>query len=155
MSKLSARGNNRTESVLGIVPVDQPQPLHTELIPYVLEHPVTRDEKWITEQFHTQTLVIEAEGEKTIFAQVEIGEIHVHAQSVFADSVTSMFETKQEAQGTEYLPYIDEFTKLNAQSLAKHLYGSFEVGAAAIGVEISRSLYPPPEPTGFWKRLLG
>ncbi len=155
MSKPSHNGNGKSERVLDIVPVDHTQPLSTELIPYVLEHPVTRNEKRIAEEFRTQTLVIEAVGEKTLFGQTAIGEIHVHAQDVFADSVHSMLESKQEAQGTEYQSYVDEFAKLNAQSLAKHLYGSVEVGASAIGVEISRSLYPPPEQASLWKRLFG
>jgi hypothetical protein len=155
MSNTNQRRNHTSESVLGIVPVSHPQPLRTELTPYVLEHPVTHDEKRITEEFRKQTLVIEGEGEKTVFGQDIIGEIHDNAQEIFVSTIKSIFEAKQEAKGTEYQSYVDEFTTLNAKSLAKHLYGSVEVGAAEIGIEISRSLYPPPEPLSLWKRLFG
>ncbi len=151
----SSKPTDKTESVLGIVPFDQPKPLHTELAPYTLMHPVTREEKRITEEFHKQTLVMEGTAEKTIFGQGEIGDIHESAQFVFAESVSSIFEIRLEAQGTEYQAYVDEFTKLTAQSLAKCLYGSVTVGSAAIGAEISRSLYPSPEPMSLRKWLFG
>lgn len=146
----------KEESVLGLIALETPPRLSSELVPFGQpSRALTKDEKRVTETFDKQVLIIEATEAKTVFGQNGIGEIHQNGGYVFHDTVSYLFELKDEAHGKEYQPYIDEFAKLQARTLAKHILGTIEVGATNIGAMIHQSLDLPPEKPSLWKRLFG
>lgn len=151
-----AKKATKEESVLGFAAIEAPPRLSSELVPFGQSNrALTRDQKRVTEEFGRQELIIEATGAKTAFGQDEIGEITQNGGFVFTDTVSYLFELKDEAHGKEYQPYVDEFTKVQVRTLAKHLMGTIEVGAVNIGAVINQSLDLPPEKPSLWKRLFG
>lgn len=152
MSKANRR---KTESVLGLAPLEMASPFHTGLVPYAQERTLTREEQRVTNEFDRQKLVIEAQREKTKLGIGAIGEIRDHASMVFQDTGISIFVRQQEVLGSEIESYVTEFNRLNMQGLAHDLLAATNVGSTNIGTVIYKSLDLPPEPPSLWKRLFG
>lgn len=115
----------------------------------------TRDERKIGEEYRKQALVIDRQAAKTIFGMTKIGEINRHAAQTFDDTVGFIVTAKAEARGKEHQAYVDEFANRQIQMFARHMFGTLEVGATNIGVEINRSLYMTASPRGFFGRVFG
>ena len=73
----------KEESLLGLAPISSPS--GTELVPFGGDRALTRDEQRITDEWHKQTLAIEATAAKTILGQSEIAEIHKHGAMVLLE----------------------------------------------------------------------
>ena len=115
-------------------------------------------ERKVIDELSKQRLVIEAQREKTEFAMTQIGDLHEHGSHVFNRTTTYIMEVKQQTRGKEHQSVIDEFTARQISTFGRQMLGAMEVGGTKIGEEVFRPLYPtadPPEPKGFWKRLLG
>lgn len=130
--------------------------LGSSLIPYNARNQAgTRDERKIGEEYRKQVLVIEVQAAKTIFGLTKIAEINQHAAQTFDDTVGFIVTTKAEARGKEHQAYVDEFANRQIQMFARHVFGTIEVGATNIGLEINRTNYVSASPRGFWERVFG
>ena len=154
--------NKKNESVLGLVPLKSPPALSMNGAQTFLDgnRALTKREVIIIENLHEQNLVIDAISSKTTFGVQKMDEIKVYAASEFLETVAYIDGIRQEARGTDYQPAVAEFSTYLIQLSARHILGAIEVSAAAIGTEISTSLYPPPEPPepprrGLLQRLFG
>ncbi len=146
----------KSESILGLPDDIGSGGLGNSLVPYNPQNQaVTRDEKRIGEEYRKQIIVIEAQAAKTIFGQTKIAEINRHAAQVFDDTVGFIVTTKAEARGKEHQAYIDEFANRQIQMFARHMFGTLEVGATKIGLEIDRTLYVEASRRRLLARLFG
>jgi hypothetical protein len=150
------------ETALGLVPLTSPPSLRTAGIQEALGvgHAVTKRELQIADQWHEQTLVIDADASKSIFGIEKLTEIQQHAACGFVETAAYIDRHRREAQGTAYQAPVDEFSHYLMQVAARQILAAVEVSGAGIGAEINRSLYPPPEPVpppkrGWLQRLLG
>ncbi len=144
----------KEKDVLGLSIVAAAPKPGTELVPFG-GRKLTREERRITDELHKQVLVLEGTAQKTAFSQAKITEIHMHGAVMFEETVAFIASVKEESRGTDYQTYVDQFSRRQIESLARHLLGVTEVGAMAISYEVNRSLYPPPEQRGFLQRLFG
>lgn len=151
-----AKKKTKQENGLGLVALESPPPSSVEIIPFGLpDRLLTREQKRVVEEYDRQVLIIEAIAAKTVFAQDEIITIHQNGASDFLTTIEYLFELKEAARGTEHQVYMEEWTKLQARTLVKHLMGAMEVGATNIGAMIHAPLDLPPEKRSLWKWLFG
>lgn len=147
----------KNESLLGLVPYTPTAGTNTGLVPFAPNQALTREEQRIVDEWHRQTLIIDATTTKTLLGLDKITEIHFHAATTFGEASGQILALRETAQGKEHQAYMDEFCRHQVQVLARHLLGAVEVGATNIGHEIHRSLYLAPEEDkrSFLQRLLG
>jgi hypothetical protein len=147
----------KEESVLGLVPLAQGQSFgeNGQMAVFGSTRPSNPDEKWVLDEYHKQTCVMEGFEIKAVKAMQLIGEIHKEGVTTFDEASAHILTIKDEQRGKEHQAYIDEFCTRSLQMMGRHLLATMEVGATNIGIEVHRSLYPPPppEPRGFFKRL--
>lgn len=146
--------NRRSHSVLGLPEETSAAGFESGLVPYAPpDKPATRDERKIGVEYGKQTLVIEAQAAKTIFAQTKIADINRHVAVVFDVTAGFIVETKEIARGQEHQAYVDEFANRQIQIFARHMLGTVEVGVTRIGLEIDRPLYITAPPRTFWQHV--
>jgi hypothetical protein len=138
----------RKEGLLGLVPFEANpnSSSNGSLQLFAPDRTLTRDEQRTVDELHKQQLVIQATNTKTTFAMDQIADIHEHATAQFDSTTGYILRIKDQQRGAEHQLYVDEFTKHQIPSLARQLMAAVEVAANAIGMEVHRPLYLPPEP---------
>lgn len=125
--------------------------------------PHTKAEQRIIVDTQKQILVIRSQREKADTATHEIAQVHQQGAREFLEIASQLSRIKEQAQGKDYQPLIEEFNQRSAQMAAQHLFGVMEVSARNIGMETARPLYRDEEPEvvkvvekpGLLKRLIG
>lgn len=150
----------KNESVLGLppLPATTNSSSNGTLAPARPRGALTHDEQRVVEELGKQEVVIRGVRAKAALATDAIADVELHGVTKFDEAVGYIVELKEEQRSKEHQAYTDEFCERGIHLLAKHTLGVMEVAATNIGIEVHRTLYPPPEeerPRGFWERLLG
>ena len=154
-------------NLLGLTPF--PQAANGSLILYspasTLGTPPTKAEQRIIVDTQKQILVIRSQREKADTATHEIAQVHQQGAREFLEIASQLSHLKEQAQGKDYQPLIEEFNQRSAQMAAQHLFGVMEVSARNMGMETARPLYREEEPEvikvvevekrGLLRRLMG
>jgi hypothetical protein len=148
------------ESLFALTPLAQAPSFgnYGQMVAMEQTRPSNREEQWVFDEYHKQTLIMEGLEIKTVQAMKLIGEIHKEGTATFDEAVAFILSIKDEQRGKEHQAYVDEFCIRGLQMMGRHLLATMEVGATNIGVEVHRSLYPsvPPEkPPSLLKRIFG
>ena len=80
-------------------------------------------------------------------AMCRMASLAQHAVSKFQATGEVISQTKQEAQGKDFQPYVEEFTHHVSQIAAQQMLGALKLGGTALAQEMIQSPYPPPLPT--------
>jgi hypothetical protein len=148
----------KTDNVLALPPLrsDFGSTADTSLVPWSAREPLNRREKRITEESHSQDLVIDLIAQQARFGMTMIGRIHEHGNKTFNGTTEFIMEVKNDSDRTEeHQAYIDQFSQRQIQLLAQQLFAVIDVSATGVGVEVHKSPYPPlKKPTGLLARLL-
>lgn len=105
----------------------------------------TPDERRIAEEWNKQTMVIHGARAQTSFAAACITEMHGRVSETHREGVERILAEASLPEDLKARDYVEAFSEKQVQLLEKHLWGTLEVGANNIAVEVHRSLYPPPE----------
>ena len=114
--------------------------------------PMSSDQVHVTDKQRMQLVLdkrLAAEENLAItvcFGIVKMQEIQQHAATTFSETCETLSQIKQQAQGTDYQPYVDEFAHHLGKVSAQQLIGSVNLGGAAIAQEMVGDPYPPPPP---------
>jgi hypothetical protein len=111
----------QSASSLGLAPLGPINPPQ-----YPVNRAITKRERQILDTFHEEVLVIDATEAKAEFGMYKIGQLQERASDLFGDTVSSMFQNKEAAKGTEAEPYVAEFTMRQIQMYARHMLGTLE-----------------------------
>lgn len=153
----------KTDNVLALPPMksDFSPVAGTGLASQASNRQLDKREKQITELSREHRSVMELTADNARFGMTMIGKIHEHASSTFEETITYIVDTRnQPGRDDEHQAYIDQFSLRQIQLCAQQMLAVIDVGATGVGMEIHRSLYPPPEEapengTGFFARLFG
>jgi hypothetical protein len=120
-------------------------------------HPSNRNERWIIDEYHKQSLVMVGTQAKAMRAMKLIAEIHEQGVATFDEAAGRILNLKDNQRTKEHQAYMDEFSTRSIQLMGRHFLATEEVAATNIGVQVHSSLYPslPPEIPSVWKRLFG
>lgn len=134
----------------------------TGLDPHASNRPLRKREKQIIRLSQEQRSVMELTADNARFGMTMISRIHEHASLTFEETAAYIVDTRnQPGRDEEHQAYIDQFSLRQIQLCAQQMLAVIDVSATGIGMEIHRSLYPPPEdppseePKGFFARLFG
>ena len=155
-----ARDSN--DNILGLTPApSEVSPIkHIDLTLWRTDRSLTQDERQLVDEARMRQLAIDIIGSQTRFALTKISEMHEHASRTFDETCNLIVETKEQPERNEqHQLCIDQFSDHQIRLCAQHSLAMLEVGATAIGTELQRSPYPPPDsganrPAGFLQRLL-
>jgi len=150
--------SKKKESPLELAPLDQAPSSGFSKDIAIFTDNLPEDEQRILDECGKEVLVMDGNRAKTIFAIDQIAEIHKHSVVTFEDTTAFILAIKDEQLDGEQKVYMDEFCIRSVQVLGRHIFSIMEVGAANIGKEVHRSLYPPIEqqkPKGFLQKLFG
>jgi hypothetical protein len=125
-----------------------------------ISHVITPREHHIAEQWHEQVLVMDGTRSKGLFGMEIIADINQCAAAEFVETEAYIHSYVLEAIGTGYEAETIEFATYLRRISARQFASAVEVVGAKIGLELDRTLYPPPEaappkPKGFLQRLFG
>jgi hypothetical protein len=116
---------------------------------------MTRHERAIRAEWQTQMLVVEAQKAKTIFAEYLISDIHECAATIFTQTATAIWATKETVQNPELKGYVDAFCHRQIQLAGRHMEHATVFGGENILAEIQRSPRVEPPKPSLWQRLFG
>ena len=122
---------------------------------------LTRAEMATVDEYHHHKLVEYAVKLKTNFGTSMIGDINLHGNQVFHETLDEIVDRKQRKRDPEHQVIVDEFTLHNQSLLAQGLLSGVEGGTMAVLEEILRPLYVEvkdelsPQPRSFWDWLFG
>ena len=149
----------KEESLFALAPLSQSPSFGDDrsIVPLDSTRSSHRDEQWIVDEQHKQTLIMQGFEIKTVQAMKLMAEIQKEGIVTFDEATAFIFLIKDEQRNKEHQAYIEEFCARSLQMMGRHILAITEVGATNIGMEVHRSLYPPGpiEPRGFFKRLFG
>jgi len=117
--------------------------------------------KALLDEAEIQKLTIDGTHSKAIHGLGAVADINRYAHALFTDTVTTMFEAKEEIANKDLVPIVHEFTMRQVSMYGRQTFAALEVSAQAIGYEMMRPLYvspmaPEPAPKkGFFTRLFG
>jgi hypothetical protein len=70
----------------------------------------------------------------------------IGAETRFLETCQAFSQIQQQAEGTDYQEYMEEFTQYLRKLGGQQLFGSVKLGNTAIAREMVGSPYPPPSP---------
>lgn len=153
-------GTKKNVSVLGLAPVNLQSasilglpPMSPPNIP--LDRAISRQEQRIIGAFHEDVLIIEGTAAKAEFGMFMFGEVQQCASRLFGGTVSTLLDNRNDLQGTEVEPYMNEFTTRQIQMYARHMLGALEITGSRIGEQIHSSLDIPTERPSLMERIFG
>jgi hypothetical protein len=149
----------KQESILGLVPLAQGPNFGDSghIVTLGATRASNRDEQWVLDEYQKQALIMVGVEAKAVHAMKLIAEIHKEGVVTFEEAAGYIQAIQASQRGKEHQAYLDEFSKRAIQLMGRHLLATAEVAATNIGVEVHRTLYPPPlrETPSMWKRIFG
>jgi hypothetical protein len=122
---------------------------------YNPSHAPTRGERWLMDQFQERTLAMDVAPTLGVMGLHQMGKVHSAASDIFTETSVHVMAAKDAAQGSDALPYVEEFSRQLVTRCGRHMMGVVDLVDTQIGMVVSQPVIAPPYKPTLIDKLTG